>query len=179
MQLTTQPTSTTVWTNSGRLKLTQTWNFASVWKHNVSYCVHSPSLDSIISQFNQLQSRPYSFNIHVYILLHYMLSLTLRFSGYYNILYIPFIFSHACYMPKHPNYSVGYLLSSTFQRYKSVYLSQLPLSHTHQLLEGQVSHPYFFRLLFCKYFSSVTCRKPNDSMVKSISTFSNYYFACI
>jgi hypothetical protein len=77
-----------------------------------------------------------------------MLSLSLRFSGYYNILYIPFTSSNACYTPKHLNYSMGYPLSSTFPRYKSVYLSQIHLSHTPQLLKGQVSHPYFFDYYF-------------------------------
>jgi hypothetical protein len=158
VQLSTQPTNTTIWTNSGQLKLNQTWNFAPVWKHNVSYCVYSLSLDSIIRQFNPFHFRPYSFSIYVYILLHYMLSLSLRCSGYYNILYIPFIFSHACYMPKHLNYSMGYPLSSTFPRYKSVYLSHLPLSHTPQLLEGQASHPYFFFDYYLQVF--LVCYMP-------------------
>ena len=127
-------------------------NFPLVWKHNISYCVHNPLLDSIISQFNPFHSRPSSFSIHVYILLHHMLSLSLLFSGYYSILYIPFTFSHACYTPKHLNYSMGYPLSSTFPRHSSVYLSQLPLSHILQLLKGQVSHPYFFDY----YFSSIS-----------------------
>jgi len=82
-----------------------------------------------------------------------MLSLSLRFSGYYNILYIPFIFSHACYMPKHLNYSMGYPLSSTFPRYKSVYISLNSLCPTLLSYWRAKSRIHIF---FDYYFSSIS-----------------------